>query len=61
MARIQVISDDGSVVVPVELGTDSEGEEWTTATCPTHGPIEADHSYFRDMIEAAVIHVDHQH
>ena len=61
MARIQVISDDGSVVVSIEAGTDDEGEAWTTAVCPTHGPIEGDHSYFEDMIEAAVIHVDHQH
>jgi hypothetical protein len=61
MARVQVVSDDGSIIVSIESGEDEDGESWTTAACPEHGEIEADHSYFEDMIEATKIHLDYQH
>ena len=61
MAHVQVVSDDGATVVPVVKGIDGDGDEWTTAVCPVHGSIEADHSYFEDMVQAAESHVDQQH
>lgn len=61
MARVLVTSDDGSFAIPVVSGTDAEGDEWTTAECPVHGPIEADHSYFEDMVQATELHVDQRH
>lgn len=61
MARVLVVSEDGATVVPIVAGTDDEGDEWTTAVCPVHGAIEADHSYFEDMVQAAESHVDQEH
>ncbi len=61
MARVQVVSDDGVTVVVIVAGTDGEGDEWTTATCPEHGELEGDHSYFEDVVKAAVVHVDQRH
>lgn len=60
MARVQVVSDDGRTAVHVETGMDDDGDDWTTATCPTHGGLEGDHSYFEDMVQVAVLHLDHQ-
>ncbi len=60
MARILVVSDDGRTTVQINAGTDDEGDEWTTATCPDHGDLEGDHSYFEGMVQEAVIHVDQQ-
>jgi hypothetical protein len=61
MARVQVVSDDGATVVPVVLGMDDEGDEWTTAVCPVHGDLPGDHSSFEDMVQEAEKHVDQQH
>lgn len=61
MARAQVVSDDGSVIVPVVHGADDEGDEWTTAVCPVHGDLEGDHSDFEDMVQVAELHVDQRH
>src|SRR5690349_12556048 len=56
MARILVVSDDGRTAVEIVAGTDGEGDEWTTATCPVHGGLDGDHSYFEDMVSVAEIH-----
>lgn len=61
MARVQVVSDDGRTAVPIETVIDDEGDEVTTAVCPVHGSLDGDRSYFEDMCQVAVVHLDHQH
>lgn len=61
MARVLVVSDDGQIAVTVESGVDDESDEVTTVTCPVHGDIPGDRSYFEGMVQQAEIHVDGRH
>lgn len=54
MARVQVLSDDGSTVV--EVDTDDEG--WTAGLCTGCGEQITDRGHFEDTVQACEVHVD---
>ena len=61
MARVQVVSDDGRIVVPIVVDVDLHGDEWAEGTCPVCGETITDRGNFEDTVQAAQIHVDRRH
>ena len=60
MARVQVVSDDGRIVVPIVVDVDLHGDEWAEGICPACGETISDRGHFEDTVEAVKVHLDYR-